>query len=51
MAGWDHPNWAPLWSGGTVSIMNLAVGLEVIAALTLIIVTMGLFAFDGKEGA
>ena len=46
-----HSNWAPLWSGGTVSVMNLAVGLEVIAALTLIIVTMGLFAFDGKEDA
>ena len=44
-------NWAPLWSGGTVSIMNLAVGLEVVAALTLIIITMGLFAFDGKEDA
>jgi multicomponent Na+:H+ antiporter subunit B len=51
MTGWDHANWAPLWSGGTVSVMNLAVGLEVIAGLTLIIVTMGLFAFDGKEGA
>lgn len=44
-------NWAPLWSGGTVSVMNLAVGLEVIAALTLIIITMGLFAFEGKEDA
>lgn len=44
-------NWAPLWSGGTVSVMNMAVGLEVVAALTLIIITMGLFAFDGKEEA
>ncbi len=51
MAGVDHPNWAPLWSGGTVSVMNLAVGFEVVAALTLIIVTMGLFAFEGKEDA
>jgi hypothetical protein len=30
--------------------MNMAVGLEVIAGLTLIVVTMGLFAFAGKEG-
>ncbi len=51
MAGWDHANWAPIWSGGTVSVMNIAVGLEVIAALTLIIITMGLFAFEGKEDA
>jgi multicomponent Na+:H+ antiporter subunit B len=43
-------NTAPLLSAGTVSVMNMAVGLEVIAALTLIIVTMGLFAFAGKEG-
>jgi multicomponent Na+:H+ antiporter subunit B len=42
-------NSAPLLSSGTVGIMNMAVGLEVIAALTLIIVTMGLFAFAGKE--
>jgi multicomponent Na+:H+ antiporter subunit B len=42
-------NTAPLLSSGTVGIMNLSVGLEVIAALTLIIVTMGLFAFAGKE--
>jgi energy-converting hydrogenase B subunit I len=42
-------NSAPLLSSGTISIMNMAVGLEVIAALTLIIVTMGLFAFAGKE--
>lgn len=42
-------NTAPLLSSGTVGIMNIAVGLEVIAALTLIIVTMGLFAFTGKE--
>lgn len=42
-------NTAPLLSSGTVGIMNIAVGLEVIAALTLIIVTMGLFAFAGKE--
>lgn len=51
MEGWTHANWAPLFSGGTVSVMNLAVGLEVIAALTLIIVTMGIFAFDRKEGS
>ncbi|MFW3146492.1 MAG: MnhB domain-containing protein [Thermoplasmatota archaeon] len=43
-------NSPPLLSGGTVAIMNLAVGLEVIAALTLIVVVMGLFAFKGKEG-
>ena len=42
-------NSAPLLSSGTVGIMNMAVGLEVIAALTLIVVTMGLFAFAGKE--
>ncbi len=43
-------NWAPLLSGGTVPLLNLAVGMEVVAALTLIVITMGLFAFDGKEG-
>jgi multicomponent Na+:H+ antiporter subunit B len=42
-------NTAPLLSSGTVGIMNMAVGLEVIAALTLIVVTMGLFAFAGSE--
>ncbi len=51
MPGWEHANWAPIWSGGTVSIMNIAVGLEVIAALSLIIITMGLFVFDKKEDA
>jgi multicomponent Na+:H+ antiporter subunit B len=44
-----YSNSAPLLSSGTVGIMNIAVGLEVIAALTLIVVTMGLFAFAGKE--
>ncbi|MFO8051721.1 MAG: MnhB domain-containing protein [Thermoplasmatota archaeon] len=39
----------PFLSSGTVAVMNLAVGLEVIAALTLIIITMGLFAFFNKE--
>lgn len=47
---WFPSNTAPLLSAGTISIMNMAVGLEVIAALTLIVVTMGLFAFAGKEG-
>jgi multicomponent Na+:H+ antiporter subunit B len=48
--GFPHPNWAPLFSSGTVSLMNLSVGLEVVAGLTLVIVTMGLFAFVNKEG-
>lgn len=43
-------NSAPLLSSGTVAIMNIAVGLEVIAGLTLIVVAMGLFAFTGREG-
>ena len=43
-------NSAPLLSSGTIAVMNLSVGLEVIAALTLIVVTMGLFAFAGREG-
>jgi hypothetical protein len=30
--------------------MNMAVGLEVVAGLTLIVITIGLFAFEGKEG-
>jgi multicomponent Na+:H+ antiporter subunit B len=47
---WFPSNTAPLFSAGTISIMNMAVGLEVIAGLTLIVVTMGLFAFAGKEG-
>lgn len=51
---WDgvgaHPNSAPLMSGGTVPVMNMAVGLEVVAGLTLIVITIGLFAFEGKEG-
>ncbi|MGA1820734.1 MAG: MnhB domain-containing protein [Thermoplasmatota archaeon] len=42
-------NNAPLLSSGTIAIMNMSVGLEVIAGLTLIIVTMGIFAFAGKE--
>ncbi|HHD15857.1 MAG TPA: sodium:proton antiporter [Euryarchaeota archaeon] len=50
MLGYTHSNWAPLWTGGTISVMNLAVGIEVIAGLTLIVITMGLFAFEGKEG-
>jgi hypothetical protein len=37
-------------TGGTIPIMNIAVGMEVIAGITLIVVTMGLFAFEGKEG-
>lgn len=48
-AGWPA-NSAPLLSGGTVPLLNIFVGMEVVAALTLIIITMGLFAFDGKEG-
>lgn len=40
----------PLLSSGTVAVMNIAVGIEVIAALTLIILTMGIFAFMNKEG-
>ncbi|MGA1821045.1 MAG: hydrogen gas-evolving membrane-bound hydrogenase subunit E [Thermoplasmatota archaeon] len=50
---WDggvFPNYADVMTGGTVPIMNIAVGMEVIAGITLIIVTMGLFAFEGKEG-
>ena len=43
-------NSAPLLSSGTIAIMNMSVGLEVIAGLTLIIVTMGVFAFAGEEG-
>jgi energy-converting hydrogenase B subunit I len=43
-------NTAPLLSSGTIAFMNMAVGLEVIAGLTLIVVTMGLFAFTGEEG-
>ncbi|MBN1389741.1 MAG: sodium:proton antiporter [Candidatus Thermoplasmatota archaeon] len=43
-------NNAPLLSSGTIAVMNISVGLEVIAGLTLIIVAMGLFAFTGKEG-
>jgi len=42
-------NSAPLLSSGTIAIMNMSVGLEVIAGLTLIVVTMGIFAFAGKE--
>ena len=49
MEGWLHPNSAPLFSAGTVSVMNLSVGIEVVAGLTLVIVTMGLFAFKGEE--
>jgi len=50
MAGFEHANSAPLMSSGTIGLINLFVGLEVIAGLTLIAVTMGLFAFAGKEG-
>jgi multicomponent Na+:H+ antiporter subunit B len=39
----------PLLSSGTIAVMNMAVGLEVIAALTLIVITMGMFAFMNKE--
>lgn len=46
----EHANSAPLLSGGTVPLLNIFVGMEVLAALTLIVITMGLFAFDGKEG-
>ena len=42
-------NSQPLLSSGTVAIMNMAVGLEVVAALTLIVITMGMFAFMNKE--
>lgn len=49
MEGFLHPNWAPLFSAGTVSVMNLAVGLEVVVGLTLVILAMGLFAFSNKE--
>lgn len=50
---WDggvFPNYADVMTAGTIPIMNIAVGMEVIAGLTMIIVTMGLFAFEGKEG-
>ena len=49
MEGFIHPNWAPLFSSGTVSVMNLSVGLEVVAGLTLVMVAMGLFSFANKE--
>jgi len=49
MEGFSHPNWAPLFSSGTVSVMNLSVGLEVVAGITLVIVAMGLFSFADKE--
>ena len=48
--GFAHANAAPLMSSGTIGLINLFVGLEVVAGLTLIVVTMGLFAFTGKEG-
>ncbi|MCU0798771.1 MAG: sodium:proton antiporter [Candidatus Thermoplasmatota archaeon] len=50
MEGFVHPNWAPLFSAGTVSVMNIAVGLEVVVGITLVVVAMGLFSFAGKEG-
>ncbi|MDG6225806.1 MAG: MnhB domain-containing protein [Candidatus Thermoplasmatota archaeon] len=49
MAGYAHPNSAPLLSSGTVALLNMFVGLEVVSGLTLIVVTLGLFAFSGKE--
>jgi energy-converting hydrogenase B subunit I len=49
MEGFVHPNWAPLFSSGTVSVMNLSVGLEVVAGITLVMVAMGLFSFANKE--
>ncbi|MEA3559011.1 MAG: MnhB domain-containing protein [Candidatus Thermoplasmatota archaeon] len=43
-------NSQPLLSSGTVAVMNMAVGLEVIAALTLIVITIGMFASTNREG-
>jgi len=50
VSGYEHANSASLLTGGTVPLMNLFVGFEVLAALTLIVVVLGLFAFKGKEG-
>lgn len=49
VAGVLHPNWAPLMTAGTISLMNVSVGIEVVAGLTLVVIIMGLFAFEGKE--
>ena len=43
-------NSAPFFSSGTIALMNMSVGIEVVAALTLIIVALAAFSFDGKEG-
>ena len=41
---------APFFSSGTIALMNISVGIEVVAALTLIVVALAAFCFDGKEG-
>lgn len=46
------PNSGILNSAGTISLMNMAVGLEVVSGLSLILIYMfkGIRLFEGREG-
>ena len=43
------PNRGDMWTGGTIPLMNMAVGLKVIAGLSLIVLVMALAAGKGRS--
>jgi len=44
----DGPNPGDFWTGGVVPLMNLAVGLKVVAGLSAVVLAMALFS-SGEE--
>lgn len=43
------PNRGDMWTGGTIPLMNMAVGLKVIAGLSLIVLVMALAVGKGRS--